>query len=139
MVPVLKDNSVIGVVTEGNMTSALLSGRAEPDASVADAKVIYKTFRKIGLNDRLADLAQALDFEPYALIITEQRCYAGKRRKLSEASEDSAGQQVETRSVVSGIVTRIDLLDYVSSGGSNNINANSNENDGNTNAGMSPN
>jgi len=131
MVPVIKDNSVIGVVTEGNMTSALLNGRAEPDTTVADAGVIYKTFRKITLNHSLAYLAQALDLEPYALIITEQRCFSGrigkeKRRKMSEDDEDSvttssthggSSSLAITRSVVSGIVTRIDLLDYVSTGG----------------------
>jgi cystathionine beta-synthase len=136
MVPVIGENSVIGVVTEGNISSALLSGRAQPDMTVADAGVIYKTFRKISLNHSLADLAQALDLEPYALIITEQRCFSGagtsvsstpKKRKLSEGDdadsvtttstvETGTKSSVQTRSVVSGIVTRIDLLDYVSNG-----------------------
>ena len=135
MVPVIGDNSVIGVVTEGNISSALLGGRAQPDTTVADAGVIYKTFRKISLNHSLADLAQALDLEPYALIITEQRCFSGtgasnsqKKQKLSDVDDgDSVATttmaqfssnrgSVLTRSVISGIVTRIDLLDYVSNG-----------------------
>jgi len=138
MVPVVQDSHVIGVVTEGNMTSLLLSGRADPDASVMDAGVIYKAFHKFTMNDSLADLAQALDHEPYALIVTEQRCFSGgvakrKIEQLSKAQTDaddanttiSAGSVtiggggptgVVTRSVVSGIVTRIDLLDFVSSG-----------------------
>jgi hypothetical protein len=68
----------------------------------------------------LADLAQALDLEPYALIITEQRCFPGKKRKLLEGddgdSDTSSSTQasVITRSVISGIVKRIDLLDYIS-------------------------
>lgn len=104
MVPVLdEDGHVGGVVTEGNMTSMILSGRAAPDASVKDAKVVYKTFRRINMGDSLADLAQALDHEAFALVITEQRCYNGK--KVNE---------VLTKSVVSGIVTRIDLLDFIS-------------------------
>lgn len=37
MVPVLEDGGVIGVVTEGNMTSRLLSQRCEPDSTVAEA------------------------------------------------------------------------------------------------------
>ena len=37
MVPVLDDGHVIGVVTEGNMTTRLLSGRCSMDASVAEA------------------------------------------------------------------------------------------------------
>jgi len=134
MVPVVEDNHVIGVVTEGNMTTRLLSGRAQPDTTVADAGVIYKTFRKFTMNASLADLAQALDSEPYALIVTEQRCFTGRdrQRAMSTASEDDSvtttpslqtvpqsSSQVITRSVVSGIVTRIDLLDFVSSGNPN--------------------
>jgi len=123
MVPVVSTNStVIGVVTEGNMTSALLNGRAQPYETVAEARVVYKTFSKVTMNHSLSDLAQALDHEPYVLIITEQRCYSGKikkERKGIYVSQDSLSSQnntkrVITRSVVSGIVTRIDLLDYIS-------------------------
>jgi cystathionine beta-synthase len=132
MVPVVEDNHVIGVVTEGNMTTRLLSGRAEPDTSVRDAGVIFKSFRKFSMSDTLADLAQALDSEPYALIVTEQRCFTGGRKRTMSASEDDSvtttpslqtvpepSSRVVTRSVVSGIVTRIDLLDFVSSGDPN--------------------
>lgn len=105
MVPVIgNDGNVIGVVTEGNMTSMILSGRAEPDASVLDAKVIYKNYSKFCMNDNLGDVALSLDHEPFALIITEQRCFSGKTDGIS----------MNRRSVVSGIVTRIDLLDYIS-------------------------
>jgi cystathionine beta-synthase len=143
MVPVLDRDTqqLLGVVTEGNMTNRLLSGRASSNTTVMDAGVIYKTFHKFAMNDTLADLAQALDHEPYALIVTEQRCFRGsttpprKRRKDSEESSEgvtngsvgtaaapaaasassNGAPQVVTRSVVSGIVTRIDLLDFVSS------------------------
>jgi cystathionine beta-synthase len=135
MVPVLNDGNVVGVVTEGNMTNRLLSGRAMPDDSVEQAGVIYKSFHKFSMNDTLANIANALDHDPYVLIVTEQRCYSGPscgKRKLSNdviphtvgeddsattaASTPSAKDQVVTRCVVSGIVTRIDLLDFVSSG-----------------------
>ena len=143
MVPVVQDDGhVIGVITEGNMTSALLSGRAQPDDTLADAGVLYKAFHKFSMNDTLADLAQALDLEPYALIVTEQRCFSAKgaKRKRRNANnnntrngnndnddkdndddddDDDGPSRVITRSVVSGIVTRIDLLDYVSSGDKN--------------------
>jgi len=105
MVPVIGANgSVIGVLTEGNMTSKILAGRVESDVvSVAEAEVIYKTFRKIGLNDKLDDLARFLDHEPFVLVVTEQRCF-------------NVENKIETKTVVSGIVTRIDLLDYISKG-----------------------
>lgn len=64
-----------------------------------------------------------------ALIITEQRCFAGNKRKRSvsngfegdhagsrsgEAHDDTMAEV--KKSVVSGIVTRIDLLEFVSRG-----------------------
>jgi cystathionine beta-synthase len=129
MVPVLNDGSIMGVVTEGNMTNRILSGRCGPDESVSDAGVIYKTFHKFGMNDTLATIAQALDHDPFVLIVTEQRCFSGvKRNKNSEApssggaggakemDDTKAASAVMTRSVVSGIVSRIDLLDFISSG-----------------------
>ena len=117
MVPVLDAGTVIGVCTEGNMTSKILSGRAKPDQSVADAGVMYKTFHRFTMNDSLADLAHALDHEPYALIVTEQRCFSGKRRGAGERKDsDASADHVVTRCVVSGIVTRIDLLEYISDG-----------------------
>jgi cystathionine beta-synthase len=137
MVPVLDDGCVIGVVTEGNMTNRLLSGRCAPDTTVLAAGVVYKTFHKFGMNATLADIAHALDHDPVVLIVTEQRCFSGAKRlkpnvnvNADTASDDgskgSTGgdhgsgrstQHVVTRSVVSGIVSRIDLLDYISSGG----------------------
>lgn len=106
MVPVIRgDGSVIGVVTEGNISTQILSGRIKSDnVSVEKARVIYKTFRKIGMNDKLADLAHALDLEPFVLVVTEQRCY-------------NVENKIDTKIVVSGIITRIDLLDYISKGG----------------------
>ena len=49
----------------GNVSRMIISGRAQPNATVAEAGVIYKTFRRLGVGSTLADLASALDFEPY--------------------------------------------------------------------------
>ena len=66
MVPVLDESGdILGVVTEGNMTRMIINGRAQPNATVADAGVLYKTFRKLSLHADLATLANALDIEPY--------------------------------------------------------------------------
>ncbi|KAL7489394.1 hypothetical protein ACHAW6_014998 [Cyclotella cf. meneghiniana] len=131
MVPVIdEEGDVVGVVTEGNMSTRIISGRASPDATVMDAGVIYKKFKKLSMNARLADLATALDMEPYALIVTEQRCFATRKRKRSvsqgfegdvQAGDKSAEarelMEVVTKSVVCGIVTRIDLLEFISHDG----------------------
>mmetsp|Transcript_22664 Transcript_22664/g.29037 ORF Transcript_22664/g.29037 Transcript_22664/m.29037 type:complete len:504 (-) Transcript_22664:1390-2901(-) len=107
MVPVVNGSGdVLGVVTEGNLSVKLLSGRARPDSPVADAGVVFKTFRTFAMNDSLSEVAQALDHEPFTLVVTEQRCYGSKN--------SSGEKRVMTRSVISGIVTRIDLLDFIS-------------------------
>ena len=56
---------VFGCFIVGNMTNKIISGRAQPNATVSEAGVIYKTFRKLSMNATLSDLAGALDFEPY--------------------------------------------------------------------------
>jgi cystathionine beta-synthase len=114
MVPVIDViKGIIGVITEGNLTSKILSGRVKPEQSVLEAGVIYKTFRKFTMNDKLADLAQALDHQPFVLVVTEQRCFT---RSNASGGSGSPSPKVETKSVVSGIITRIDLLDYLSKG-----------------------
>jgi len=117
MVPVLNaDNEVVGVVTEGNMSSMILQGRVDPDASVSQARVMYKQFTKVKMNDKLSELAKWFDHEPFALVITEQRCFGYKRKQLKAASDaaEKDVRNVVTKSVISGIVTRIDLLDFIS-------------------------
>lgn len=61
-----------------------------------------------------------------ALVVTEQRCFAGHKTKHPNSDRDNAGARSSeseketmtfiTKSVVSGIVTRIDLLEYISKG-----------------------
>lgn len=116
MVPVLSEGHVVGVVTEGNITTRILSGRCDPDTPISESGVIYKTFHKFSINSELQSLARALDHDPFVLIVTEQRCYSGLKR-ASDDNDKSTGAKMHTRSVVSGIVSRIDLLDYISSGG----------------------
>lgn len=121
MVPVLSsDGAVIGVVTEGNITKCILSGRCDPDTTIAESGVIYKTFHKFGMHSTLHELAQALDHDPFVLIVTEQRCFtAGSHKRKQDDLTTTAPEppaSVTTRSVVSGIVSRIDLLDFISHG-----------------------
>jgi cystathionine beta-synthase len=109
MVPVLSDGAVSGVVTEGNITRCILSGRCQPNTTIAEAGVIYKTFHKFGMGSTLQEIARALDHDPFVLIVTEQRCFSRKKNQEEP--------QVINRCVVSGIVSRIDLLDFISSEG----------------------
>ncbi|GMH88933.1 hypothetical protein TrST_g3679 [Triparma strigata] len=105
MVPVVNNKGdVIGVVTEGNMTARLLSGRCSPDSEVSEC--LYKSFQKVKLGDTLGALAGIFDHEPFALVCTDQRLFS--------ADSVGGGKSCKTKTVVSGIVSRIDLLDFIS-------------------------
>eukprot|EP01041_Mallomonas_annulata_P006101 gene6101-12354_t len=99
MVPVQshEDGKVLGVLTEGNLTSMITHNRIHPDDNVVSA--MYKQFQQVQLSTKLFDLATIFDKDYYALVVAEQKCF-------------SKGQQT-TRSVVAGVVTRIDLLNFI--------------------------
>ena len=98
MVPVMDDSqNVCGVVTEGNLSARLLSGRVAGDSPVTEA--MYKKFRKVAMTDSLETLATIFDYEPFSLVCNENKLHTA--------------DGVKTTTVVVGIVTRIDLLDFI--------------------------
>ena len=99
MVPVQseKDGKVIGVITEGNLTSMITQNRIQPEEYCVRA--MFKQFQNVQLSTTLGDLAAIFDSNYYALVIAEQKCF-------------SRGSTV-TRTVVAGVVTRIDLLNFI--------------------------
>lgn len=99
MVPVQSSSDgILGVVTEGNLTAMITQNRIQPNDPCTRA--IYKQFRKVNLNSTLGELAAIFDRDYYALVVAEQRNY-------------DRGQE-SVRSVVAGVVTRIDLLTFIS-------------------------
>ncbi|XP_062982645.1 cystathionine beta-synthase-like protein isoform X2 [Elgaria multicarinata webbii] len=98
-VPVVDESGVIlGMVTLGNMLSSVLAGKVQPSDQVN--KVIYKQFKKIHLQDNLGKLSHILEIDHFALVVHEQIQYHsdGKSSK---------------RQMVFGVVTAIDLLNFV--------------------------
>jgi cystathionine beta-synthase len=99
MVPVqsVEDGEVLGAVTEGNLTALITQGRISPSDTCG--KAMYKKFKKATLNTTLSDLAAMFDTDSFALVVAEQKCF---------------NEGVETiRTVVTGVVTRIDLLNFI--------------------------
>jgi cystathionine beta-synthase len=99
MVPVqsVENGEVLGAVTEGNLTALITQGRLSPSETCG--KAMYKKFKKVNLNTTLSDLAAMFDTDSFALVVAEQKCF---------------NEGVETiRSVVTGVVTRIDLLNFI--------------------------
>ncbi|CAM9311636.1 unnamed protein product, partial [Pylaiella littoralis] len=108
MVPVVSDdNKIMGVVTEGNLMACLLNGRVQPEEVVES--VMYKQFKKariyggVGLHTPLEELAHWFDRDHFALVCTEQRSYTGGT--------------YSTVTVITGVVTRVDLLSYIATKG----------------------
>jgi len=105
MIPVQSedDGKVLGIITEQNLTSMIIRGRILPDEPAS--KAMYKQFKQVQLNTKLANLATMFDRDSYALVVAEQRVFQSG--------------SVTTKSVVAGVVTRIDLLNYISKGPEN--------------------
>jgi len=92
------DNAIVGVVSEGNLIAQLMPGRILPTDPVS--KAMYRQFKKVNTQTPLSELSKIFDKDHFALVVTEQRCF-------------SKGGKVETKSVIFGVVTRIDLLTYI--------------------------
>jgi len=96
-----EDNAVQGVITEGNLMSLITSGRVSPDEPIT--KAIYKKIRQISMTTTLKELSRIFESHHFALVVTSQKCYSS----TDEATE---------KTLVIGVVTRIDLLNYIMSG-----------------------
>ncbi len=61
MIPVQseEDGKVVGVLTEGNLTSMITRGRVNPED--ASSKAMYKQFKQVNLTTKLCDLATIFD------------------------------------------------------------------------------
>ena len=69
--PVVDDNSsILGVVTEGNITSRLLAGRVKPSDSVKQA--LYAQFQRVTVTTRMSDLARIFDRDHFAVVVQTQ-------------------------------------------------------------------
>lgn len=92
------DNQIEGMVTLGNLSSQMLSLRVKPTDPIS--KVLYPQFKRIALSTTLGQLSKIFDKDHFALVVSTQNCYSGP---------DSVTQ----KSVIFGVVTRIDLLNYI--------------------------
>jgi hypothetical protein len=83
---------------QGNLISQLMSRRVRNQDPVW--KAAYKQFREVRPSTTLAQLSRIFRYDHYALIVSTQKCY------------ESAGTLTEKK-IVSGIVTQIDLLEFL--------------------------
>jgi len=97
--PVVKeDNAVVGVISEGNLTAKLMPGRVLPSDPVS--KAMYKQFRKVKGDTKLSEISRIFDKDHFALVVSEQKCF-------------SSSGTTSVKTIIVGVVTRIDLLSYI--------------------------
>ncbi|KAL1268189.1 hypothetical protein QQF64_033552 [Cirrhinus molitorella] len=89
---------ILGMVTLGNMLSSVLAGKVRPSDPIS--KVLYKQFKQVRLTDNLGKLSRILETDHFALVVHEQIQY------MNNGSP-------KMRQMVFGVVTAIDLLNYV--------------------------
>ncbi|XP_036898942.1 cystathionine beta-synthase-like protein isoform X1 [Sturnira hondurensis] len=111
--PVVDESgAILGMVTLGNMLSCLLAGKVQPSDQVR--KVIYRQFKQIHLMDPLGTLSRILEMDHFALVVHEQiqsqdQALAGV---VGGPADHSHGKSSK-RQMVFGVVTAIDLLNFV--------------------------
>lgn len=93
-----KDGEIQGMVTLGNLTSQILSGRVKTTDPIS--KVLYRQFHAIPLSTKLGALSKFFDKDHFALVTTKQKNY-------------SSPSSMSEKTLVYGVVTRIDLLNYI--------------------------
>uniref|UniRef100_A0A4W6FFP3 Cystathionine beta-synthase n=1 Tax=Lates calcarifer TaxID=8187 RepID=A0A4W6FFP3_LATCA len=97
--PVVNESGVIlGMVTLGRILSFVSAGKAKPSEAVSN--VLCKSFKQVHLTDSLGKLSHILKTDNFAPVVHDHIQYE---------ADGSACQ----RQVVFGVVTAIDLLNYI--------------------------
>jgi cystathionine beta-synthase len=94
------ENNIVGVVSDGHLSSKLASGRIK--ASDPVGKALFSQFRKVSVSTPLSDLARAFERDAFAVVVQSQRVFSGDKSPLEKV-------------VVVGVVTRIDLIRFMTS------------------------
>ena len=93
-----EDGAIVGVLTESSLTGRLTKGRVRGSDPIT--KAMFAQFAKVQTGTPLPELARILDRDAYALVVASQKVVRG-------------GGSVSEKSVVVGVLTRIDLLEYL--------------------------
>eukprot|EP00049_Salpingoeca_infusionum_P010801 m.186202 g.186202 ORF g.186202 m.186202 type:complete len:566 (-) comp14751_c0_seq5:4044-5741(-) len=98
-IPVVNaEGKILGMVTEGNLMALLLRKKVAKTDAVSSA--LYKSFKKVPTSAPLAHVSRILDKEPYVLVVSESRSFKD-------------ADQVVVKETIFSIVTRIDLLNFI--------------------------
>ncbi|KAF1382680.1 hypothetical protein PFLUV_G00146280 [Perca fluviatilis] len=97
--PVVDNSGVIqGMVTLGTILSSVSAGKAKPSDAIS--KVLCKRYKQVHLTDNLGKLSQILETDHFVLVVHDH---------VQNKADGSTCQ----KQMVFGIVTAIDLLNYI--------------------------
>ncbi|XP_065149033.1 cystathionine beta-synthase b isoform X1 [Paramisgurnus dabryanus] len=103
---------ILGMVTLGNMLSSVLAGKVSPSDPIS--RVLYKQFKQVRLTDNLGKLSRILETDHFALVVHEQiQLDAVSSLNCSTCVADMGDGSSTMRQMVFGVVTAIDLLNFV--------------------------
>ncbi len=88
-----------GVITMGALVAKLSAGKVSKDSPISSA--VFRQFRKVSPQTTLSELSNIFDKDHFAIVINTQRHH-------------EAGAVVE-KTMCLGVVTRIDLINYLTS------------------------
>jgi cystathionine beta-synthase len=101
--PCVSSSGVIeGMVTSGGLSSLLTSGRVQPSDPIT--KALYRQYAKLSVNTPLASLSRIFDKDHFALVTQTQKFLT---------VSDKGEEEVQEKTMVFGVVTRIDLLNFL--------------------------
>ncbi|XP_071774051.1 cystathionine beta-synthase a isoform X1 [Centroberyx gerrardi] len=98
---------ILGMVTLGNMLASVLAGKVKLSDPVS--KVLYKQFKQIRLTDNLGKLSRILETDHFALVVHEQIQLSPDKEDTNDLTDGSPS----LKQMVFGVVTAIDLLNFV--------------------------
>eukprot|EP00811_Abedinium_folium_P029945 NODE_4753_length_1851_cov_21.885731.p1 GENE.NODE_4753_length_1851_cov_21.885731~~NODE_4753_length_1851_cov_21.885731.p1 ORF type:complete len:529 (-),score=176.20 NODE_4753_length_1851_cov_21.885731:161-1747(-) len=99
VLPIVDESgSILGVVTEGDLTAKITAGRLLPTSPVSEG--LLKEFSAVGLGTTLAELSRIFNRTHFALVTTEHHCI-------------KSGKEMQKNTFIASIVTRIDLLHFI--------------------------
>ncbi|PAA83102.1 hypothetical protein BOX15_Mlig021308g1 [Macrostomum lignano] len=92
------DGKIVGMATLGFIMSHIIKGTLKPTDPVSNA--VYHKFTKVTPDCPLGVISRHLDSDHFILVVNQQRQYLGDRKE-------------SVKEVIFGILTRIDLLNYL--------------------------
>ena len=98
-VPIIDDNTFIGMASVPYIMNMLMTCKVKPNDPLRNA--VQLQFRKVALTSSLGLLSRILEKEPYALVVDDES-YLPQNAVIKKGN-------------VKGIITTIDLLNYVTS------------------------